>query len=122
MPFDSQSLGRRINELLILQELDRTPSHGYQIALVIEERSDGYFPFSHGTLYPILHRLEKDGLIAGQWSDPTEGRPRKEYELTKAGRAQLADLTAEWVELRAHVDSFLNDGEATHGQVRAGAA
>lgn len=122
MPFDSQSLGRRINELLILQELDRTPSHGYQIALAVEERSDGYFPFSHGTLYPILHRLEKDGLIAGQWSDPGEGRPRKEYALTAAGRTTLVDLTAEWIELRARVDSFLNNGAATHGQIRTGAA
>lgn len=122
MPFDSQSLGRRINEILILHELDRRPAHGYQIALVIEERSGGFFPFSHGTLYPILHRLEKDGLIAGRWSDPAEGRPRKEYALTEAGRTQLSDLTAAWVELRARVDSFLDDGEATHGHVRTGAA
>lgn len=122
MPFDSQSLGRRINELLILHELDRTPSHGYQIALAIEERSGGYFPFNHGTLYPILHRLEKDGVIAGQWSDPAEGRPRKEYALTEAGRTHLAELMGEWVELRGQLDSFIDDGGATHEQTRTGAA
>lgn len=122
MPFDSQSLGRRINELLILSELDRAPMHGYQIALEIEERSDGYFPFNHGTLYPILHRLEKDGLIAGQWSDPERGRPRKEYALTEAGRTHRAELIAGWGELLTRIESFLNPEEAADGEIRTGAA
>ena len=120
--FDSQSLGRRINELLILHELDRAPLHGYQVVLEIEERSDGYFQFSHGTLYPILHRLDKEGLVSGRWSDPDEGRPRKEYVLTEAGRTYLARLRDEWRELSAKVESFLNPGEATDGEIRTGAA
>lgn len=122
MPFDSQSLGRRINELLILHELERAPLHGYQIALEVEERSGGFFPFSHGTLYPILHRLEKEGLIAGQWTDPEEGRPRKEYAVTEAGRTHLSDLVTDWDELRSRLEAFLNRGEATDGEVRTGAA
>lgn len=122
MPFDSQSLGRRINELLILRELERVPMHGYQIALEVEERSGGYFPFSHGTLYPILHRLEKEGLIAGQWTDPEEGRPRKEYAVTEAGRTYLSDLVAGWDELRSRLEAFLNPEEATDGEIRTGAA
>lgn len=122
MPFDSQSLGRRINELLILHELTRSTMHGYQIALEIEERSGGYFPFSHGTLYPILHRLEKEGLIAGQWTDPEQGRPRKEYAVTEAGRTHLSDLVAGWDELRSRVEAFLEPGEAADGAVRTGAA
>src|SRR5690554_4061692 len=62
--FDSQAFGRKIHELLLLQELDRAPRHGYQVVLEIEARSGGYFQFSHGTLYPILHRLEKEGLVS----------------------------------------------------------
>ena len=120
--FDSQSLGRRVNEALILSELRDAPKHGYQIALEIEERSGGYFPFSHGTLYPILHRLEKEGLIAGSWSDPAEGRARKEYGLTEAGRTYLAELRSEWVVLREQLEAILNPGEAADGEVRTGAA
>lgn len=122
MSFDSQFLGRRINELLILHELARAPLHGYQIALEIEERSGGYFPFSHGTLYPILHRLKKEGLIAGQWSDPEKGRPRKEYALTEAGRTRLKEGLDEWRELSGRFESFLNPGKATDGEIRTGAA
>lgn len=120
--FDSQSLGRRLNELLILSELDRGGMHGYQMAMDIEERSGGYFPFSHGTLYPILHRLEKSGLIAGQWSDPTEGRPRKEYALTEAGRTRVAEMREEWRDLNRRIESFLSTGEARDAEARAGAA
>ncbi len=122
MTIDAQSLPKRLNELLILQELARGPLHGYQIALEVEERSGGYFPFSHGTLYPILHRLEKDGLIAGRWSDPAEGRPRKEYALTEAGRTHRGELVDDWRELSARVESFLETGEATDGEIRTGAA
>ncbi len=122
MTFDAQSLPKRLNELLILQELDRGPLHGYQIALAVEDRSEGYFAFSHGTLYPILHRLEKDGLIAGRWSDPAEGRPRKEYEMTEAGRIHLGALISDWRKLNARVETFLEMGEATDGEIRTGAA
>lgn len=120
--FDSQSLGRRVNELLILREIERGAVHGYQIALEIEERSGGYFPFSHGTLYPILHRLEKDGLIAGHWSNPEEGRPRKEYVLTEAGHTRVSDLRGEWRDLNRRIEAFLTSGEGADGQARAGAA
>jgi PadR family transcriptional regulator, regulatory protein PadR len=119
--FDSQTLGRRVNELLILAELREAPRHGYQIALSIEERSGGYFPFNHGTLYPILHRLEKDGLIAGEWSDPVAGRARKEYALTEAGRTHVAALEREWAELGARLEAMLGTG-GSGGAIRAGAA
>lgn len=121
-PFDSQSLGRRVNELLILSELRRAPMHGYQIALEIEQRSDGYFPFNHGTLYPILHRLEKEGRIAGSWTDPEEGRARKEYGLTEAGRTYLSELLEGWRVLGSRLDPFLNAGGTGDEQVRTGAA
>ena len=82
------TLSKRINELLVLAVLERGPAHGYQIALSVEERTGGTFSFQHGTLYPILHRLEADGHVRGKWD--WEGRRRKTYELTHAGRAELA--------------------------------
>lgn len=120
--FDSQTLGRRLNELLILSQLRRAPLHGYQIALEIEARSEGYFLFNHGTLYPILHRLEQEGLIAGSWSDPEEGRSRKEYILTEAGRTFLAELFDGWRVLQSRLTPFLRADPSDDEQVRAGAA
>lgn len=87
------TLSKRINELLVLAVLERGPAHGYQIALSVEERTGGAFSFQHGTLYPILHRLETDGHVRGKWGG--EGRRRKTYELTDAGRAELASGAAQ---------------------------
>lgn len=87
MPIETQSLGRDVNELLVLATLEDGAKHGYQIALDVEEESDGAFELQHGTLYPILHRLEKEGLIRGRWEE--DGRRRKVYGLTEGGRRHL---------------------------------
>ncbi|MEK9502832.1 PadR family transcriptional regulator [Gaopeijia maritima] len=88
MPVEMQSLIRDVNELLVLSSLREGAKHGYQIALDVEADSRGMFSFQHGTLYPILHRLEKAGLVAGRWSTG-QGRRRKEYQLTGRGRDAL---------------------------------
>ncbi|HKJ93210.1 MAG TPA: helix-turn-helix transcriptional regulator [Longimicrobiales bacterium] len=88
-PTDLQALVRTMNEVLILACLRSGRKHGYQIALDVERDTGGVFAFQHGTLYPILHRLEKRGLIAGAWDD-AGGRKRKVYGLTPAGRAHMA--------------------------------
>jgi DNA-binding PadR family transcriptional regulator len=91
-----QNLTKSCNEALILAALAGGAKHGYQLALEIEERSDGYFRFNHGTLYPILHKLEKDGLIRGVWTDGGRARRRKSYSLTAKGRRRHADQIAAW--------------------------
>jgi DNA-binding PadR family transcriptional regulator len=88
MSYDTQGLARNINELLVLSALRKGRRHGYQIALDVEAASGGVFDLQHGTLYPLLHRLERDGLIAGRWREG-DGRRRKEYTLTAAGRRHL---------------------------------
>lgn len=87
---DVQGLARGIHEVLILAVLRGDPKHGYQIALDVEEETGGAFGFQHGTLYPILHRLEGGGLIEGRW-DRSGGRRRKVYALTDGGREHLAE-------------------------------
>jgi PadR family transcriptional regulator PadR len=87
--FDVQGFARDINVLLVLSTLRGGPKHGYQIALDVETDSNGLFRFRHGTLYPILHRLEGDGFIDGSWSREGGGRKKKVYSLTKAGVAHL---------------------------------
>jgi len=94
--FEIQNLTKSCNEALILAILAEGKKHGYQLALELEERSEGYFRFNHGTLYPILHKLEKDGLIRGAWSDDGQRRKRKSYALTAKGRRFFADQIGAW--------------------------
>lgn len=91
-----QNLTKSCNESLILAVLACGPKHGYQLALEIEERSQGYFRFNHGTLYPILHKLEKDGLIRGAWSEEGPRRKRKSYRLTAKGQRYLDSQVDGW--------------------------
>ena len=88
MTIETQSFGKSVNELLVLATLREGPKHGYQIALDVEAGSGGMFELQHGTLYPILHRLEREGVLKGRWTRGG-GRARKEYALTRAGRRHL---------------------------------
>ncbi len=90
--FDVQGFARGIHELLVLSTLQAEKKHGYQIGIDVEAESDGLFCFRHGTLYPILHRLEGDGLVRGAWSRDG-GRRKKIYALTAAGRRHLTGET-----------------------------
>ncbi|MDE0476209.1 MAG: PadR family transcriptional regulator [Gammaproteobacteria bacterium] len=87
--FDAQGFARGIHELLVLAALREEPRHGYQIALDVEAHSNGVFRFRHGTLYPLLHRMEANGLIQGRWSSGA-GRRKKVYSLTDTGRRHLS--------------------------------
>ena len=85
---DLQALSRSINTILILGVLRDDEKHGYQIALDISEVSSGLFELQHGTLYPVLHKMEKQGWISGRWRKQ-EGRRRKVYRITGEGRRYL---------------------------------
>jgi DNA-binding PadR family transcriptional regulator len=100
---DPQNLARSCHEALILAALAEGPRHGYQLALEIEETSDGAFRFNHGTLYPILHKLESSGSIKGTWAEPEGKRKRRQYTLTAAGQEQLGRLRSSWA---AYFDSL----------------
>lgn len=93
-----QNLTRSCNEVLILGSLAGGRKHGYEIAILIEEMSSGQFRFNHGTLYPILHKLEKVGLIKGVWKREGAKRRRKYYSLTARGRRHARDQVEAWHE------------------------
>jgi DNA-binding PadR family transcriptional regulator len=93
---DIQHLSRSCNRILILSILAGGARHGYQLALELEEKSGGAFRFQHGTLYPILHKLESDGLIRGDWLHEGSGRRRKCYRLTDAGRKRFENQRSAW--------------------------
>jgi len=81
---------------LILTVLRDGALHGYQLAREIERRSEGYFECKEGTLYPALHKLEREGLLRGEWQQVGEQRRRRSYALTPAGEQFLAASAAEW--------------------------
>jgi PadR family transcriptional regulator PadR len=103
--FGIPNLTKNCNETLILAILCEGRKHGYQIALEIEEKSGSYFKFNHGTLYPILHKLEKEGLIKGVWKQEGPKRKRKYYTLTAKGKKYFVTQVAEW---RYFLNHFLN--------------
>jgi len=70
--------------------------YGYQIIKELEKRSQGYFKFKEGTLYPALHRLENAGLITGKWQLLSNGRPRRYYHITAKGRSKVTVEMAQW--------------------------
>jgi PadR family transcriptional regulator, regulatory protein PadR len=83
---------------LLLSLLDGNTMYGYQIVKELEARSQGYFKFKEGTLYPALHRLEKSGLISSQWEPLPNGRQRRNYTITAKGRAKLAQEKSQWLD------------------------
>ncbi len=83
-------------DLLILRTLTWGPMHGYAVARQIRERSRDVILVEEGALYPALHRLERRGSIRGEWGISEKGRRAKYYELTTAGKAELAQEEARW--------------------------
>ena len=81
---------------LLLCLIEQQPTYGYQIVKELEARSQGYFKFKEGTLYPALYRLEKSGFITGKWQMLPNGRQRRYYHITDKGRSKLAVEKVQW--------------------------
>ena len=96
--------------LLVLRMLAPGPTYGYAVASALEER--GFGKVKGGTLYPLLARLEADGLIGSRW-EPGEGGPgRKYFSLSAAGRRHLDSEVRRWGEFSALVAALLHDDTA----------
>ena len=84
---------------IILSVLSEGENYGYAIIKQVAEFSGGKLAWSEPMLYPVLHRLEKQGLISAQWRIFDNGRKRKYYAITPEGRAALADKKEEWIDM-----------------------
>ncbi len=93
-------------ELLMLEVISNGPSYGYQIVQTVLSRSGGRFEMKEGSLYPALHRLERQKFLRSYWRE-FEGRRRKYYELTPPGRKALAAQRDEWKTLAQGVGGIL---------------
>jgi PadR family transcriptional regulator PadR len=83
-------------ELLVLSLLEDQPRHGYDISKLIQTRSGGALRFHVTSLYPLLHRLEKQGWIDGKWVEKADQRRRRYYRLTPQGRKMLLSKQKSW--------------------------
>jgi PadR family transcriptional regulator, regulatory protein PadR len=94
-------------DLLILKTIALQPMHGWAIAQRIRQISNEVLQVQQGSLYPALHRLEQQGLIASEWGASENNRQAKYYQLTRAGRKQLAEETESWERLSQAVARIL---------------
>jgi DNA-binding PadR family transcriptional regulator len=81
---------------LVLAILAEGDSYGYAILKRVRELSGGELKWTDGMLYPVLHRLERSGLVEARWDQAESGRRRKYYRVTEAGREQLAEERRQW--------------------------
>jgi PadR family transcriptional regulator, regulatory protein PadR len=95
-------------DVLLLAALEDGPRHGYAVKETLREGSAGRFDLPTGTVYPALHRLETAGLISGSWST-VDGRRRRTYQLTTAGRRRLHTDRRDWREFAAAITTLLED-------------
>jgi len=91
-------------DMLLLAVLEKGPAHGYAVICSLRERSGGTFDLPEGTIYPALHRLENQGLLASNW-DEAGPRRRRMYELTARGVEALARSRGEWQRFARAIDS-----------------
>ena len=102
-------------EMLILQVVLPEATYGYRITQDVLERSEGYFQLKEGSVYPALHRLERESLLKAHWVEADSGRRRKYYRITASGRKALEKKRFEWEEFSMGVNGIL--GVPNHGLV-----
>ena len=100
------------SESLLLCLIGQQPMYGYQILKELERRSQGYFKFKEGTLYPALHRLEKMGLIIGKWQMLPSGRQRRYYYITDKGHRLLAVKRSQWQDFLTAMNLIIQPASA----------
>jgi len=104
-------------EPVVLEVIAAGSSYGYEIARAIQTASQGELLAQEGTLYPALHRLEKRGFLRAEWMLSPEGRQRKHYRLTSAGRRRLEKLRSEWASFSQVVSRILGTAHAGYAAV-----
>lgn len=98
--------------LLVLSVLAREASYGYQIIRTLNEEAENIFSWQEGTVYPVLHKLEKDKLVRTQWQQADTGRRRKYYYITAKGRDALTESARQFAAFHGIVGRMVNAANA----------
>jgi PadR family transcriptional regulator PadR len=100
----NKEVKRGSTEMLILALVEDRPRHGYEIAKLIDARSDGVLQFQSASLYPLLYRMEKRGLIKGTWIEKAGQRRRRFYKITVQGQKMLTEQRQTWADFFVALD------------------
>ena len=95
-------------DMLILKTLTVQPMHAYAIVRHIERLSGGVFNVEHGSLYPALERLLRNGLVLGKWGESPTGRRARYYTITAAGRRRLGEKASAFDRILAGIQGVMN--------------
>src|SRR5918996_2722120 len=96
MPAEERAVVQGTLDMLVLKTLALEPMHGYGIGTRLTQISKGVFQVNAGSLFPAFRRLERDGLIKGEWRETENNRRARYYSLTTQGRARLKRDTRDW--------------------------
>jgi PadR family transcriptional regulator PadR len=105
----SSQLRRGVLEMCILAIIDRAPSYGYEI--VTELAKAPQLASGEGTVYPLLRRLKKDGLVETFWEESAAGPPRQYYRITPQGKVGLTAMRSEWKSLLGAMQKYESNGK-----------
>jgi len=100
---DKMDLLQGTLDMMVMRTLQSGAANGYEIAKAIERLSESVLAVDHGSLYPALHRLEKNGLITGTWEVSSTNRRARFYRLTPAGKKQLVLERSRWEQMAAAI-------------------
>lgn len=104
----ARQMKKGVLDMLVLKLLSDQPKYGYQLISELESESGGVFCLKEGTLYPVLYRLEEEGLVKANWSEPEERQvPRKYYLITDEGRKMFLEIKHIWDELSEGVKRIM---------------
>ena len=109
---DQMRKGTTVVAILKLLVDSGEPMHGYEMIQRLEARSEGFFSFKEGLIYPTLHRMEKEELLESQWLGKPGTRRRKVYTVTEEGRRQLQAELGQWESFRHGMSLLLGQDKA----------
>lgn len=105
-----RQMKKGVLDMLVLQLLTKEKMYGYQLILELKEKSGDIFCLKEGTLYPILYRLEDEGLVESRWSEAEDKQlPRKYYLMTDKGRAALDEIYLSWRQILDGVERIMGE-------------
>lgn len=106
MPISADTL-RGYTDTIILTQLMKKDSYGYEINKTVQQRTGGQYGFKEATLYTAFKRLGQNGLITSYWGEEGQGARRRYYKITDEGRKQWEEKSREWQEIRSLLDALL---------------
>ncbi|MBP3487220.1 MAG: helix-turn-helix transcriptional regulator [Roseburia sp.] len=107
-----RQMKKGVLDLLVLKLLEKEPKYGYQLITELRDKSGAVFLLKEGTLYPILYRLEEEGLVESRWSEPKDRQvPRKYYAMTEKGRQTLPEIADVWRQISRGIRQVMEEEE-----------